>query len=147
MYFGIEQRIRRVGMEEQFIKESKKVWKFAADAARITDESFGSEDRKHTSTDVFVAIDRSLGALIDKENGSVPSMPGNERRIAQSCVNVRGGIRVVVSRWNGESSRESRDISLECEVKTVGGESSHGSVDTACFEAKTCREVKQKKKR
>ena len=97
MHFGIEQRTRRVEMEEHFIKESKKVWKFAADAARITDESIGSEDRKHTTTDVFVAIDRSLGALIDKENGSVRSIPGNERRIAQSWVNVRGGIRVVVS--------------------------------------------------
>ena len=70
MYFGIEERIRRVGMEEQFNKESKKVWRFAADAARITDEGTGSENRKHTSGGVLVAIDRSLGALIDRSRPS-----------------------------------------------------------------------------
>ena len=30
---------------------------FAADAARITDENAGSEDRKHTLGGVFVAVD------------------------------------------------------------------------------------------
>ena len=36
-------------MEEQFDKEAKEGWRFAANAARITDETTGSEDRKHTS--------------------------------------------------------------------------------------------------
>ena len=36
-------------MEEQFNKEAKQGWRFAADAARMTDETAGSEDRKHTS--------------------------------------------------------------------------------------------------
>ena len=42
-------------MEEQFNREAKEGWMFAAHAARITDEAAGSEDRKHTSGGVFVA--------------------------------------------------------------------------------------------
>ena len=48
-------------MEEQFIVEATEGWRFAADAARITDETAGSEDRKHTSGGVFVA-DSSSGS-------------------------------------------------------------------------------------
>ena len=33
-------------MEQQFNKEAKEGWRFAADAARITDERAGSEDQK-----------------------------------------------------------------------------------------------------
>ena len=51
-------------MEEQIKKETKKAWSFAADAARITDEAASSEDRKHTSEGVFVAIDSDLGLVI-----------------------------------------------------------------------------------
>ena len=62
IFFEIEHRMRR---EE--IEESMQGWRFAADAAMITDECAGSEDRKHTSGGVFVAIDSSLGAVIDKK--------------------------------------------------------------------------------
>ena len=41
---GIEHRMRRVEMEE-----AEQGWRFAPDSARITDESAGSEDRRHTS--------------------------------------------------------------------------------------------------
>ena len=41
--------MRKEEMEEQFNKEAKQGWRFAADAARMTDEIAGSEDRKHTS--------------------------------------------------------------------------------------------------
>ena len=76
---------------------------FAADAARITDESAGSEDRKHMSAGVFAAVDRNLRAVIDKEEGAVMSIPGNERRIAQVWVNVRGGMQVfAVYAWHPE---------------------------------------------
>ena len=34
--FGIEHRLRNEEMEEQFNKEAKEGWRFAADAARIT---------------------------------------------------------------------------------------------------------------
>ena len=47
IFFGIEHRLRKEEMEEQFNKEAKEGWRFAADAARITDERAGSEDQKH----------------------------------------------------------------------------------------------------
>ena len=53
VFFGIEHRLRKEETEEQFNKEAKKGWRFAADAPRITDETAGSEDRKHTSGGVF----------------------------------------------------------------------------------------------
>ena len=51
-------------MEEQFNKEAKEGWRFAADAARIAEETTGDEDRKHTSGGVVVAIDSNLGAVV-----------------------------------------------------------------------------------
>ena len=78
-------------MEEQFNKEAKEGWRFAADAARITDETAGSEDRKHTSGGVFVAVDSNLGAVVGVKEGLIDSIPGNEGRIAHAWVNVRGG--------------------------------------------------------
>ena len=71
MFFGTEHRIRKEDVEEQFNNDSKQEWKFAAGAARITDEEASSEDRKHTSGGVFVAVDSNLGAVVDKEEGSV----------------------------------------------------------------------------
>ena len=62
-------------MEAQFKKEAKQGWRFAADAARITDEKAGGEDRKHTQGGVFVAVDSNLGAVIDKKEGAVTSNP------------------------------------------------------------------------
>ena len=38
IFFGIEHRLRKDEMEEQLNKEAKEGWRFAADAARITDE-------------------------------------------------------------------------------------------------------------
>ena len=48
-------------------REAKEGWRFAADAARITDEIAGSDDRKHTSGGVFVAEDSNLGAVFREE--------------------------------------------------------------------------------
>ena len=42
-----------------------------------------------------MATDSDLGTVIDKDEGAVRSIPGNERRIAQAWVNVTGGMRVV----------------------------------------------------
>ena len=64
IFFGIERRLRKEEMEEQFNKEVKEGWRSAADAASITDENAGSEDRKHTSGGVFVAVDSNLGAVV-----------------------------------------------------------------------------------
>ena len=60
------------------------------DAARITDEIAGSEDREHTSGGVSVAVDSNLGAVVGVEEGTIGSIPGNEGRIAQAWVSVRG---------------------------------------------------------
>ena len=81
-------------MEEQFNKEPKEGWRFAADAARITDERASSEDRTHSSAGVFVAIDSNLGAVVGAEEGAIETIPGNEGRIAQAWVNVTGGLRI-----------------------------------------------------
>ena len=59
-------------------------WRFAADAARITEESASSGDWKHTSGRVFVAIEGGPRAVVDKEEETVRSCPGNEGRIAQA---------------------------------------------------------------
>ena len=89
-------------MEEQFNKEAKEGWRSAADAARITDETAGSEDRKYTSGGVSIAVDSNLSAVVGEE-GAVASIPGNDGRITQAWVNVRGGVRVFsVYFWHSE---------------------------------------------
>ena len=60
-FFGIEHRLRKEELEEHFNSEAKEGWRFAADAVRITDENAGTEDCKHTSGGVFVAVDSNLG--------------------------------------------------------------------------------------
>ena len=57
-------------MEGQFNKEAKHRWRFAADAARITNEKAGSEDRKHTSGGVFVAIGSHWEQSLAKKESS-----------------------------------------------------------------------------
>ena len=57
-------------------------------------ETAGSEDRNHTSGGVFVAIDSNLGTVVGAEEGAIESIPGNEGKIAQAWVNVRGGLRI-----------------------------------------------------
>ena len=80
-------------MEEQFNTEAKEGWRFAAEAARITDETTGNEDRKHTSGGVFVAVDSNMGAVVGEREGAVAPIPGKEGRITQAWVSVRGGMR------------------------------------------------------
>ena len=53
IFFDIEHRLRKEEMEEQLNKEAKEGWRFAASAARITEETAGDEDRKHTSGGVI----------------------------------------------------------------------------------------------
>ena len=43
IFFGIENRLRKEEMEEQFNREAKEGWRFAASAARITEEMAGDE--------------------------------------------------------------------------------------------------------
>ena len=89
-FFGKKHRLRKEEMEEQFNKETKEGWRFAASAARMTKETTGDEDRKHTSGGVVVAIDSNLGAVVGAEEGAIESIPGNEGRIAQAWVSEEG---------------------------------------------------------
>ena len=82
IFNGIEHRLTKGDMEEQFNKEVKEGWRFAADAARIKDERAGSEDQTHTSGGICVAIDSNLRAVVGAEEGAIESIPGSERRIA-----------------------------------------------------------------
>ena len=90
IFFGVEHRMKKAELEEQFNKEAKKRWRFAADAARITDENAGTEDRKHTSGGVFVAVDSNLGAVVGTEEGAVESVPGNAYTSGTRKVGLRG---------------------------------------------------------
>ena len=48
IFIGVEHRMRKEEMEEQFNEEAKQGWRFAAEAAGITDKHTSSEDRRHT---------------------------------------------------------------------------------------------------
>ena len=114
IFFWIEHRMRKEEMEEQFNKEAKEEWIFAADAARITDEEAGIEDHKHTSGGVFVAVDSNLGAVVGQKEGAVTSIPGNEGRIAQVWVNVRGGMSICAAYfWHTEGWTPRNEAILE----------------------------------
>ena len=65
-----------------------------ADAARITDVTASSEDRKHTSGVVFVLVDSNLPAVVGEKEGAVASIPGNEGGITKARVSVPGRMRV-----------------------------------------------------
>ena len=92
-------------MEEQFNKEAKERWMFAADAERITDGTSGG---------VFVAVDSNLSAVVGMEEGAIDSIPGNEGEIAQAWVNVGGGLRVFsVYFWHSEGWTPRNEALLE----------------------------------
>ena len=80
IFFGMEHRLRKEEMEEQFNEEAKEGWRFAASAPRITEETTGDKDRKHTSGGGFVAIDSNLGAVVGAQEGAIESIPGNVAR-------------------------------------------------------------------
>ena len=105
-------------MEEQFNREAEEGWRCAASAARITEEMTGGEDLKHTSGGVFVAIDSNLGSVVGAEEGAIESIPGNEGRIAQAWVNVRGGLRIFsVYFWHSEGWSSRNEVLLEAVLK------------------------------
>ena len=61
IFFGIEHRLRKEEMEEQFNREAKEGW-FAAHSARITDGTAGSEDRKQHIRRSFCGSRQQLGS-------------------------------------------------------------------------------------
>ena len=120
IFFGVEQRMTKEDMGEPFNREPKQSWRFAAGAARITDENASSEGRKHTSVGLLVAVDSNLGVVIGKVEGSVASIASNEGRIAQAWVNVRGGTRVFsVYFWHSEGWKSRNEVLMEAVVKQV----------------------------
>ena len=101
-------------MEEQLNREAKEGWKFATSATRITEDMAGDDVRKHTPGGVFVAIDSNLGAVV----GAIESIPGNEGRVAQAWVNVRGGLRIFsVYFWHFEAWSSRNEARLEAVLK------------------------------
>ena len=99
------------------VQNGKESWRkpngrgrFAADAARITDEHASCEDCRHMWGGVLVAVDGDLGAVVAKEEGAVMSIPGNEGRIAQAWVDVTGGMRFLwcTSGFRKDGRREMR---------------------------------------
>ena len=100
--FGIEHGLRKEEMEEQFNREAKEGWRFAANAARITNERASSDHRKHTSGGVFIAADSNLGTVVGEREGAVASIPGNKGVESPSWVNVRGMRVFSVYFWHSE---------------------------------------------
>ena len=90
IFFGIEHRLRKEGMEEQFSREASEGWRFAADAARITDENAGTEDCKRTSEGVFVAVDSNLVVVVGAEGGAIDSIPRRRRKNCPSMGECTG---------------------------------------------------------
>ena len=89
IFFGIQHKMRKEETTEQFKKETKQGWRFAADASRVTNENASREDRKRTSAGVFGAID-VIWVQLSTPDGAVTSILGKEGRIAQAWVSVRG---------------------------------------------------------
>ena len=95
-------------MQEMLNKEAEEGWRFAASAARITEVTAGDEDRKHTSG----------GAVLGAEEEAIEPIPGNEGRIAQAWVNVRGGLRIFsVYFWHSEGWTSRNEALLEAVLK------------------------------
>ena len=65
--FGMNTGRGRMKWRGSCIKRPTERWRFAANAARITDETTSSEDGKHTSGGVVVAVDSDLGAVVGAE--------------------------------------------------------------------------------
>ena len=63
-------QIKEGGNGRAVNREAHEGWRFAADAARIPDESASSEDRKRTSGGVFVVVDSNLGAVVGAPEGT-----------------------------------------------------------------------------
>ena len=67
-------------MEEQFNKEAKEGWRFAADAARITDERAGIEDQKAHIRRCFCSDRQQLGSSCLRKGRSSYNNPRKRRK-------------------------------------------------------------------
>ena len=117
IFSGIEHRLRKEEVEEQLNKEAKEGWRFAAGAARITDERAGSHDQKHQEE--FCGSRQQSGSSCWREReGAVMSIPGNEGRMAHVWVKVRGGMRMFAPYfWYTEGRSPRNEAILEMVLK------------------------------
>ena len=61
-----------------------------------------------------MAVDSNWGAVVGAEEGTIVSISGNEGRIAQAWVNVRGGLRAFsVYFWHSEGWTPRNEALLE----------------------------------
>ena len=61
-----------------------------------------------------------MGAVVGEKEGAVTSIPGNEGRIIQAWVNVRGGMKVfAVYFWHAEGWTPRNEAILEAVLKSV----------------------------
>ena len=67
IFFGIEHSLRKEEMKEHLNKEAKEGWRFAADAARITDERASSEDQKQHNRTCFCDSGQQSGSSCWRE--------------------------------------------------------------------------------
>ena len=65
-----------------------------------------------------MSVDNNLGAVVGAGEGTIDSISGNERRIAQAWVNVRGGLGVFpVYFWHSESWTPRNEALFEAVLK------------------------------
>ena len=65
-----------------------------------------------------MAVDSNLGAVVGAEEEAIESIPGNEGRIAQAWVNVRGGLRIFsVYFWHSDGWTSRNEALLEAVLK------------------------------
>ena len=78
IFFGLEHRMRKEEMEEQFNKEAKQGWRFAADVARITDENASSGATQARVGRSFCGSRWQIWSSFRKRRRAVTSIPGTK---------------------------------------------------------------------
>ena len=116
IFSGIVHRMRKEEMEEQFNRETKQGWRFAADAARNTNDNASSELQAHVGSRLCgqsaVIWEQSS---IRKKELLCPSL-GNEGR-AEAWVNVRRGLQVFeVYFWHSDGWPPRHEALMEAVV-------------------------------
>ena len=85
IFFGIEHRLRKEEMEEQFNRRTE----ICSGCSKNRRRRASNEDRERTSGGVFIAVDSNLGTVVGARGRAVASIPSNEGRITQAGLNVR----------------------------------------------------------
>ena len=67
IFFGIVHRLRKEDMEELFNREAKGEWRFATDAARVTDERASSEDQRTHQEEFLLQSTATWEQLLERK--------------------------------------------------------------------------------